>query len=225
MRNIALAALTALMLSACATTGTTNGGGGVTDSEVIDPNTEADQVESRAYDVIGDVRVYYYVKSMLVPSAQKKDNFVQQEEQKYILVNRGHSLYREEKDYMLPDEEHILYNSDMYDLLRILKELGFFDVGHSVNILGDDPIARADRESRTQRVIAVQQIKDGKVNTSYFARIDGEAYVDRDDDPVTWERSKCFNECQAVFMQAISGAMPRGKADYGTSDSKAIDRR
>lgn len=219
-----LAVLLLAFLTACASTGST-GGGGVGEAEGVDPNTEADQLEQQAYDVIGDVRVFYYVKSMMIPSARDKDTFVQQEEQKYILVNRGHSLYREEKDYMLPEEEHILYNADMYDLLRILKELGFFDTGHSINILGDDPIARADREGRTQRVIAVQQIKGGQVNTSYFARIDGEAYVNKDADPVTWERSKCFNECQAVFMQAISGALPRGSADYGSGDNKGIRRR
>lgn len=225
MRTIAVLALLSLLLAACATTGTTNGGGGVTEAEGVDPNTEADKVESQAYDVIGDVRVFYYVKQMMVPSARDKDTFVQQEEQKYILVNKGHSLYRDEKDYMLPEEEHILYNADMYDLLRILKELGFFEAGHSVNILGDDPIARADREGRTQRIIAVQQIKDGNVNTSYFARLDGEAYVDKDQDPVTWERSKCFNECQAVFMQAISGALPRGTSGYGSGDNEGIRRR
>ena len=225
MRTIAVFALLTLLLSACATTGTTNGGGGVTEVEDVDPNTEADELEAKAYGVIGDVRVYYYVKSMMIPSAREKDSFVQQEEQKHILVNKGHSLYRDEPDYMLPEEEHILYNADMYDLLRIFKELGFFESGHSINILGDDPLDRADREGRTQRIIAVQQIKDGKVNTSYFARIEGEAYVNKDDDPATWERSKCFNECQAVFMQAISGALPKGDADYGTGDSKAIDRR
>lgn len=214
-----------VLLTACASTGTTNGGGGAGDVEDVDPATEQDAIEAKAYEVIGDVRVYYYVKRMLIPSARAKNEMVQQEEKKYILVNQGHSLYRNEKDYMLPEEEHILYNADMYDLLRIFKELGFFEAGHSINILGDDPVARADREMRTQRIIAVQQMKDGKVNTSYFARIEGEAYVDRDQDPATWERSKCFNECQAVFMQAISGALPRGTSGYGTGDSKALDRR
>ncbi|MBZ0135536.1 MAG: hypothetical protein K8I27_04065 [Planctomycetes bacterium] len=226
MRIFAVLSLSLLLISAACATSTpaTNGGGGVTEADGVDPNTEADKLENQAYDAIGDVRVYYYVKSMTIPSARDKDSFARQEEQKHILVNKGHSMYRDEKDYMLPDEEHILYNADMYDLLRIFKELGFFDTGHSINILGDDPIARADREPRTQRVIAVQQIKGGKVNTSYFARIEGEAYVDRDDDPTTWERSKSFNECQAVFMQAISGALPKGDAEYGTSN-KTIKRR
>jgi hypothetical protein len=221
MRTISVLMLA--LLAACASTGTS--GGGVDTDESIDPNTESDQLEARAYENIGDVRVFYYVKNMLIPSAREKERFVEQEEQKHILINRGHSMYRDERDYLLPEEEYILYNVDMYDLLRILKELGFFKSGHSINILSDDPISRADREPKTQRVIAVQQIKDGKVNTSYFARWEGEAYVDGNRDPDAWERSKCFNECQAVFMQAISGALPRGQSGYGTGDSKAIRRR
>ena len=69
----------------------------------------------------------------------------------------------------------------------------------------------------TSRVIAVEIIKDGKVNTSYFARRENEHESDKD-------RAKMFNDCQAVLMQAIAGALPRGNADYGAGDINKIHK-
>lgn len=198
------------LLTACASTGT---GGG---NDEVDPTGEADEVERQAYDVTGDVRVYYYVKNMLVRGAGGRD--IEQEELRHTLVNRSHTFYAGLPDHQMKKEERFLYNADAYDLLKILKELGFFEKGNSVNILGDDPIARADREARTTRIIAVEQIKDGKVNTSYFARRDNEHEADPD-------RAKLFNDCQAVLMQAIAGALPRGEAGFGEGDTKRIHKQ
>lgn len=207
-----LAFLLLLLLTACASTGTS--GGGSTDG--IDPNSEGDEIERQAYEVTGDVRVYYYVKNMLVPGAGGRQ--VEQEELRHTLVNRSHSFYAGLPDHRMKKEERFLYNADAYDLLKIFKELGFFAGGSSVNIMGDDPVARADREDRTTRIIAVEQIKDGKVNTSYFARRDTEHLIDKD-------RAKLFNECQAVLMQAIAGALPRGEAGFGEGDTKRIHKQ
>lgn len=200
------------LLTACASTGTGTGGG----NDEVDPTGEADEVERQAYDVTGDVRVYYYVKNMLVRGAGGRD--IEQEELRHTLVNRSHTFYAGLPDHQMKKEERFLYNADAYDLLKILKELGFFEKGNSVNILGDDPIARADREARTTRIIAVEQIKDGKVNTSYFARRDNEHEADPD-------RAKLFNDCQAVLMQAIAGALPRGEAGYGEGDTNRIHKQ
>jgi len=200
------------LLTACASTGTSGGGG----TDEVDPTGEADEVERQAYDVTGDVRVYYYVKNMLVRGAGGRD--IEQEELRHTLVNRSHTFYAGLPDHQMKKEERFLYNADAYDLLKILKELGFFEKGNSVNILGDDPITRADREARTTRIIAVEQIKDGKVNTSYFARRDNE----HEADPA---RAKLFNDCQAVLMQAIAGALPRGEAGYGEGDTNRIHKQ
>ncbi|MCB9933501.1 MAG: hypothetical protein H6841_08775 [Planctomycetes bacterium] len=208
-----LAFLLLVLLSACASTGT-SGGGSSTDG--IDPESEGDQIEREAYDVTGDVRVYYYVKGTLVPGAGGRQ--VEQEELRHTLINRSHTFYAGLPDHQMKKEERFLYNADMYDLLKILKELGFFEKGNSVNILADDPIARADAESRTTRVIAVEVIKDGKVNTSYFARRDVEHEIDKD-------RARLFNDCQAVVLQAVAGALPRGEVGYGEGDTNRIHER
>jgi hypothetical protein len=206
-----LAFLLLALLTACASTGS---GGGSTDG--IDAGSEADVIERQAHEVTGDVRVYYYVKNMLVPGAAGRQ--VEQEELRHTLVNRGHTFYAGLPDHQMKKEERFLYNADVYDLLKIFKELGFFAAGNSVNIMGDDPVARADREGRTTRIIAVEQIKDGKVNTSYFARRDNEHEVDK-------PRARLFNDCQAVLMQAIAGALPRGEAGFGEGDTKRIHKQ
>jgi hypothetical protein len=193
--------------------------------EGIDPNAEADELERQAYEVTGDIRVFYYVKQMQVPSAREKGTFVDQEEQLYILINKSHAWYASVPDYKWATQERSLNNADTYDLLYVLRELGFFDTGHSVNILSDDPLDRADRERDTMRVIAVEQIKDGKVNTSYFARHIGDNTVDADRDPGRHARSVAFNECQAIVMQAIAGTLPRGTAEYGRGSRDRIRRQ
>lgn len=200
------------LLTACASTGTSS----ANTSDDVDPTGEADEIERQAYDVTGDVRVYYYVKNMLGRGAGGRD--IEQEELRHTLVNRSHTFYAGLPDHQMKKEERFLYNADAYDLLKILKELGFFEKGNSVNILGDDPITRADREGRTTRIIAVEQIKDGKVNTSYFARRDNEHEADPD-------RARLFNDCQAVLMQAIAGALPRGEAGYGEGDTNRIHKQ
>lgn len=209
--RLTLSLILLLMLAACSTgapkENTTDGGG-------IDP--ESEQLETQAYEATGDVRVFYYIKNTLVPGSSGRE--VEQEEQRSVLLNKGHTFYRGVPDQDLEKEYRFLYNADMYDLLKILKELGFFAKGSAVNIFADDPIARADSERTTTRMIAVETIKDGKVNTSYFARRSNEHEADRD-------RAKLFNDCQAVLMQAIAGALPRGDADYGEGDTSGIDNR
>ncbi|MCA8914154.1 MAG: hypothetical protein KDB90_01985 [Planctomycetes bacterium] len=225
MRYAILLVIMLACLCGCATTGNTSGGGGSDGTDSIDPNAAEDQKEREAYEVTGDVRVYYYVKRTLVKGAFRTTEngertsgpMVEQEEQHHVLVNKSHTFYMHIADQDVPPEERFLRNTDMYDLLRIFKELGFFKSGSSVNIFGDDPIERADRERTTSRVIAVEIIKDGKVNTSYFARHENEHESDRD-------RAKMFNDCQAVLMQAIAGALPRGNADYGAGDINKIHK-
>jgi len=202
----------ALMLVACATKGTSGGGGG----DTIDPAAEQDELELKAYEATGDVRVTYYVKDTLLPGAGGRD--VQQDELLHVLLNKSHNFYRGVPDHQIKKEERFLYNSDMYDLLKILQELGFFAKGASVNIFSDDPIERADNERVTSRMISVQTIKDGKVNTSYFSRRINEHELDA-------ERARLFNDCQAVVLQAIAGALPHSRAGYGDGDKKEIDNR
>jgi hypothetical protein len=216
--RISLSLIFVLLLAACESTPKDNSA-----NDGIDPNAEQDALEQQAYDATGDVRVFYYVKDMMVESARKKGEMVQQDEIRHTLLNKNHTFYRGVPDHQMKKEERFLHNSDMYDLLKIFKELGFFAKGHSVNIFADDPIERADNEGGTTRVIAVEVIKDGKVNTSYFARRIGENLIDENADETTRARSIAFNECQAVFMQAVSGALPRGEAGYGDGDTSGID--
>ena len=201
----------AFVLSACASGGGT--GGNISTNGDIDPNADADTLEKQAYEVIGDVRVFWYVKNALLPGSGGRE--VEQKEQRSTLINKGHSFYRGMAEQDMKDEERFLMNADMYDLLTALKAIGFFDKGNAVNILSDEPVDRADRELQTTRIIAVQQIKDGKVNTSYFARRINEHEADRD-------RAKVFNDCQAVIMQAIAGALPRGTAGVGAGNTDEI---
>ncbi|MCA8919951.1 MAG: hypothetical protein KDB32_12795 [Planctomycetes bacterium] len=216
MRTSALIlVLLTLLLSACASGGGSSDGAVTDGGGEIDPNSDADTLEQQAYEVTGDVRVFWYVKSALLPGAGGRD--VEQKEQRSTLINRNHSFYRGMPESQMRDEERFLMNADMYDLLIALKAIGFFDKGSAVNVLSDEPIERADREPQTSRIIAVQQIKDGKVNTSYFARRIGESELDPD-------RAKIFNQCQAVVMQAIAGSLPRGNADYGEGDVDEIRR-
>jgi hypothetical protein len=217
--RISLSLIFVLLLAACESTGPKDNS--VDDG--IDPLAEQDALELQAYDVTGDVRVFYYVKDMMVESARKKGEMVGQDEIRHTLLNKSHSFYRGVPDHQMKKEERFLHNTDTYDLLKIFKELGFFAKGHSVNIFADDPIERADNESSTTRVIAVEVIKDGKVNTSYFARHTGENLIDENADEITRARSIAFNECQAVFMQAVSGALPRGGVGYGDGDTSGID--
>jgi hypothetical protein len=206
-----------LLLAACESTPKSN------DEGTVDETATQDELESQAYEVTGDVRVFYYVKDMLLDSAFKKGETVPQEELRHTLLNKSHSFYRGVPDHEMRSEERLLYNSDMYDLLKIFKALGFFEKGHSENIFGDDPIARADNQSSTTRILAVEVIKDGKVNTSYFARRAGENIMTDDKSDEEIRRAKCFNECQAVFMQAIAGALPKGDAGYGGGNKDDID--
>lgn len=205
-----------LMLAACSSgpespgsidTGT---GGAVADQ---------DKVELEALRRIGDVRVYYYQKPGMKPSALHKGQNVEQKRQLHVMVNKGHSYYAGIPDYKMKAEEIFLYDSDMHDLLVVLRDqMGFFDKGASVNIKGDDPVRRADREDTTDRMIAVEQIKDGKVNTSYFYRRVLEEALDAD-------RSEKFNKCQAIVTMAVGRAIPRGKVGDNYDEGKTLQPR
>jgi hypothetical protein len=198
-----------LLLAACESTPKATDDGN-------DETADQDQLEQQAYVATGDVRVYYYVKDTMIPGASGHN--VKQEEQHTVLLNKSHAFYRGVPDHKMRKEERFLYNADAYDLLKILKELGFFAKGASVNIFADDPVLRADNERTTTRIIAVETIKNGKVNTSYFARRSNEHEADPD-------RARQFNDCQAVVLQAIAGALPRGDAGYGEGDSSNLRRR
>jgi hypothetical protein len=128
--------LLVLLVAACESTPKSNDNG-------IDETAEQDQLEQQAYEATGDVRVFYYVKGMQLESAFRKGDMVSQEELRHTLLNKSHSFYRGVPDHQMRPEERLLYNSDMYDLLKIFQELGFFSKGHSENILGDDPIQRS----------------------------------------------------------------------------------
>lgn len=219
-RFISILMIAGFFLCACATQDTAPVAGGGEDA--IDAGADNEALEEQAYEITGDVRVYYYVKEMMIDSAHKKGNMIEQKEMRHTLINKSHSFYLGMPDHEMAREERLLYNSDMYDLLKIFKELRFFDRGNSVNILGDDPIARADSEPNTMRIIAVEVIKDDKVNTSYFARRIGENTVDKGS--AAYERSTAFNECQAVLMQAVAGALPRGNVGYGPGDTDGLGR-
>lgn len=206
-----LACLSLLLLAAC-TTGT---------GETYDPPPgELDEIERMAYERTGDVRVYFYIKPRaILRTAGENSRVVEQREVRYVLVNKGHSFYRGEPDYRMAKEERLLYNNEMHDLLVVLRDqFGFFRRGNSVNILNDDPFARADREPNTGRMIAVQQIIDGKVNTSYFSRRLNEEAIDAG-------RAKSFNDCQAIVMEVVAKAIPRGTAGQGEGDTDALGKR
>lgn len=209
MYRTLLLALMLIVLSACESAPRN---GDVADGGETAP-AEGDELERMAYNRTGDVRLFYYVKGAMVNSAREQDDrgTVEQRELKHILINKSHSFYQGVPDHKMRKEERFLFNADMHDLLVILRDqLGFFDKGNAVNILGDDPIARADSERDVTRIIAVEQIIDGKVNTSYFARRNNEDQRDRD-------RAKAFNDAQAFIMEAISKAVPRGASGYGES--------
>ncbi len=182
------------------------------------PGTNA-ELERIAYERTGDVRIIYYVKRMMVPSAKDKGEMVEQAKQHHVLVNRSHTMRQGVPDHRLPPEERLMYDSDMHDLLVVWRDqLGFFNRGNAVNILGDDPIARADADRRVRRIMAVEQIIDGRVNTSYFARHEG-------DEDVNPSRTLAFRNCEAILLEAISKAIPRGTADDGRSAADALGRR
>ncbi len=206
MRTLYVTTMLAMLLCACSS----SGGAAV-------PEGDRPEGEEEAYEAIGDVRVYFYVKEMMVESAREAGTMVKQDELSNILVNKHHSLYRGEPEHTLPDEVRFLHDVDMYDLLYIFKTLGLFAKGNAVNIYGEDPVRRADRESQTTRAIAVEIIKDGKVNTSYFNRRINEHEADPD-------RARLFNDCQAVLLQAVAGSLPRGSAAYGSGDTRKIGR-
>lgn len=214
--------LVGLMLSAC-------GGGGsshkVIDDDLPDDYANMDDKDRERYALerIGDVRVYVYLKPSRVVSARNSDDtrtsYTEQKEMLQILINTGHSAYKKVPDYQLAEEERFLKNADMYDLLRILRDqLHFFDKGMSINILGEDPVKRAKSEANTDRIIAVEQIRNGKVNTSYFARF---ANADMDDD-FQRDRVKYFNQAQGIILEAYGNALPRGVAGQGEGDSSGL---
>lgn len=213
MRTFAL--LTLLLLVAGCATGSAGGGGGYDEM----PNATDDEREKIAFDRTGDVWAYYYVKRAQLPSAHREGTYVEQPEQLYVLVNKSHSMYQGLPDHRMKKEERFVWNADMYNFLVVLRDqMGFFKKGNSVNILDEDPIKRADREGKTTRIIAIRQIKNGKVNTSYFARRDDEHLLDQD-------RARAFNNCQDMFRQALSTALPRGDVEYGAGDPDSIGRR
>ena len=181
----------------------------------LDPGVDQ---EEWARERIGDVRVYYFIKEYLAKSSMHEGQMVKQKEFTRVLINKGHSFYFGVPDYKLRDEEFFIEDSSMYNLLVVLRDqTGIFERGFAVNIGDQDPIKRAKREARTTRVIAVEQIKDGKVNMSYFARIEGELETNK-------ERVRRFNEAQALLREAIGNALPKGTARIGPGDTSDLDR-
>lgn len=184
-------------------------------TETENPENQ-DQVEIDALRRIGDVRVSWYQKAAIKPNPDGRS--IEQPRLLHVLVNKGHSFYREMPDYKMKPEERYLHSADMHDLLVILRDqMGFFNRGNAINVRGDDPVARADREPMTDRIIAVEQIKDGKVNTSYFARRLREDSIDA-------ERARVFNECQALLLDAVSNALPRGSVGDTFDGGRALGR-
>jgi hypothetical protein len=201
-----------LTLAACAT------GSGPAANKPVEPEAieATDKVEREALSRIGDVRVYYYQKEGNKPSAVRPGTTVKQPKQLHVLVNKGHSFYVGMQDFEMPEEQRYLTSADMHDLLVILRDqMGFFERGNSINIKGDDPIKRADSEPKTDRIIAVEQIKDGKINTSYFARRILEEALDE-------KRSKVFNDSQSIVLDAVANALPRGRIGEGAGDRNDI---
>jgi hypothetical protein len=210
MHRTIFASILALAIAGCTTPSGT--GVGTFDGDM-------NELERVSYERTGDVRIIYYVKETMVESARDKRTMTKQERQLHVLVNRSHTLRQGVPDHKLPPEERFLYNNEMHDVLVVFKDqLGFFEPGIAKNILGEDAVAWADRDRRVTRVIAVEQILDGKINTSYFAR-----HIDEHD--VNPERAKTFNECQAFFLEALAKSIPRGSADYGESKDDALGRR
>ncbi|MHC4840998.1 MAG: hypothetical protein ACYTDT_08610 [Planctomycetota bacterium] len=165
------------------------------------------ELEKAVYDYIGDVSVHYYVKRMTVEGT--RGDTVEQKESRFTLVNRSHTFYQNTPEHKIDRHVFFIANSDMYNLLTVLKhKAAFFDSGNSVNILADDPIVRANSELSTTRMIAVEQIKDGKVNTSYFKRRSMEHEIDKD-------RARNFNYAQDFVLAAVREADPRGSSGSG----------
>lgn len=215
MLRYALSCLLLLTAAAC-TSGQPASNDPRPDAPPPDELENIEKVEREALSRIGDVRVYYYQKAGTKPSAMHPGRTVEQPKQLHVLVNKGHSFYAGMNDYDMPDEHRYLTSADMHDLLVILRDqMGFFDRGASLNIKGDDPVQRADREDKTDRIIAVEQIKNGKVNTSYFARRILEEALDAD-------RSKKFNDCQSLVLEAVSKAQPRGRIGEGSGDRDSM---
>lgn len=173
------------------------------------------KLEKAIYDYIGDVRVYYYVKGGLVTGTGGKT--VEQRESKFTLINKSHTFYQNILEYRIPKHELFLSNADMYNLLTVLKyKSDFFASGNSINILGDDPVERANTEPSTTRIIAIEQIKDGKVNTSYFHRRAMEHELDKD-------RARNFNYAQDYVIAAVREAEPRGSSGAGHAGQDSSD--
>lgn len=172
-----------------------------------------EELEVYAYNRIGDVRVIYYVKGAMVNSARDQDSrgTTEQKELLHILVNRSHRNYMDMPDHLMKPEERLVYNADMHDLLVVLRDqCGFFKKGNSINIYSDDPIARANADRDVRKIIAVEQIINGRVNTSYFARRVNEDHRDKD-------RAEAFTISESFIMVAISKAIPRGEIGTGTT--------
>ena len=207
--RLLLLLLPLLICGACTSTG-----GAVAQPDRLKNETD-DQFARR---MIGDVRVYYYIKPGMVLSARFKESGtkVKQKEFHRVLINKGHSFYIGIGDANLKEEEFFLEDTAMYDLLLVLKSKGFFDRGSSVNIGSDDPVERAKREPGTHRIVAVEQIKKS-TNVSYFAW----RYKE---DELDIERARTFNEVQRSVMWAIRNALPHGVAGIGKGPDLNIHR-
>lgn len=162
---------------------------------------------------IGDVRIFYYVK----PGARGASGVDQNEDQKEVritLINRTHSLYRGLPDSRLAREEFYLSNADAHDLLVILQDkVRFFERNMAVNIGNSDPVKKAKADSRVDRIIAVEIIRDGKVDCSYLSRPREQYIVNPGEAEKT--RYRRFNEAQEWVLRYSRWALPRGGAGEG----------
>jgi hypothetical protein len=196
-----------LLFAACSGTGNTpNPGGGM----------DHDEAEEFAYSRTGDVRVFYYIKPSSAIVGAHSGGVREQSRQLHILVNRSHSDYLGQPESRLRPEERFMHNADMHDLLVVLRDkVGFFDRGNAVNIRDQDPVSRADNDPQISRMIAVEQVRGGQVNTSYFAIGVNENDI---------QRYRSFERAQAWMLEAVRVALPRGHAGHGVGQHDAIGR-
>lgn len=197
----------ALLCGACSSTSEPGDG-----PRAADPSSDTETIDWADRN-IGDVRIFYYVK----PGARGASGVEHNEDQKEVritLINRTHSLYRGMPDSRLAREEFYLSNADAHDLLVILQDkVRFFERNMAVNIGNSDPVKKVKADSRADRMIAVEIIRDGKVDCSYLMRPREQYVVNPSEADKT--RYRRFNDAQEWVLRYSRWALPRGGAGEG----------